>query len=250
MRKLLGLGSLCLLSLCFSAQAHAQGEYDFAGTITQNGKSGVSPEVNSPVKGFDAGGNSSFHVVATGYKHTTRANLYGKWNGEDSIETGLGLSGTTDNEIYPHQYIALDATGIRHLGATMDLWIGSIQQGEYMAIYGIKDLSAFGNSQDSWIASIDGGNTTNRLYDQATANNNGPIDFASNEADFQYSLDQYRYFAVTSTNGDVLLEDRTNSSIPSGSVTPEGSSLLLLLPGLIPVAIGLRRRQIVKSVEA
>jgi hypothetical protein len=64
-------------------------------------------------------------------------NLFSKYNGFGSDETGLGLASTTNNEIGKGQAIKLDFTSV--LNATGDryltLTIGSIQQGEGFTIY-------------------------------------------------------------------------------------------------------------------
>lgn len=271
LRKLLGLGSLCLLGLGLSAQAHAQA-FNFSvatpGAVTD---ATATPSGSSHIYYTGA---SSFHVTASGYISNqapppataalNRTQMYGK-TGSNHVETGLGLNNnTSDHEIGKRQYIAIDASSIG-INGSMQLWVGSIQLGEDMAIYGVNSLSSFGLSGDSdaakemaWVTSIDNGNTSSRLFNQLTAGAGGTaLNFPTQEAAFNYNLSDYQYFVVTATQADVILEDQTNYSIskrggggPGGLVTPEGSSLLLLLPGFIPVAVGLRRRKLAESVQA
>jgi hypothetical protein len=74
--------------------------------------------------------SSGLSVTATGYLNTSKPNnLFVKSDGAE--ETGLGLTGTADDEVGVGQYIYLDMSDLLSHGIDSGtLWIGSAQSGE------------------------------------------------------------------------------------------------------------------------
>jgi hypothetical protein len=81
---------------------------------------------------FTSGGITLSATASPGH------NLFGKTAGGD--ETGLGLTGTTDNEITPSTWVALTVPTVPP--SIMELvFLGSVQSGEIANIYFTTDLS-------------------------------------------------------------------------------------------------------------
>ncbi|MGH9450508.1 MAG: PEP-CTERM sorting domain-containing protein [Terriglobia bacterium] len=96
----------------------------FAGTITYN-FSGSDVTIPSP-SSFTSGGIT---ITAYGEVHGTNNKLYQKDDG--ASESGLGLDGTSNDEINPGQEIVLDLTNLISAGYTNGtLTLGSLQAGE------------------------------------------------------------------------------------------------------------------------
>ncbi len=122
-------------------------------------------------------------VKITAYGYNTSggtAALYGKNAGGD--ENGLGINGTTDNEIDRTHFVQLDLTNLIAAGATnVQILINSIQTGETYAIYGSNTLGSLGTL----------------LYSGTSKDDN--------KAFTMPGYPTYKYIAVIATSQNVLL---------------------------------------------
>lgn len=128
---------------------------------------------------------SGYSITAYGYRNGSPVDLFGKTAGGD--ENGLGLVGTTDFEIGGSAIILLDISQVQ--GAqSLQLSIGSVQQGEGYQIYGENQLNG---SKTLLVA--------------------GAID---NSFFSVPGFSQYNYIAVGAGNGDVLLDSVRIATAP------------------------------------
>jgi len=115
-------------------------------------------------------------------------------------ERGLGMTGTTTDEIQPGEFIQLDVSSLAAAGFTSgSLKLGSVQPGEGYKIC---------------VSNVAGIISTNCIT--------GHLDLTSVNVNFK----GYKYIDVTATTGDVLL---AKGFIP----IPEPPSLMLLSSGLL-----------------
>jgi hypothetical protein len=142
--------------------------------------------------------SNGYTIQATAFSGD-RDNLFIKTGAGD--EHGLGLTGTSDYEIQPGEFIQLDVSSLASAGfTTAALTLGSVQSGEgyQICVSNAPDT----NSGHCFTGNLDGSPVT--------------VHFGGG----------YNYIDITATTGDVL--------IATGLVaTPEPSSLMLLGSGLL-----------------
>ena len=181
--------------------------YNFDGCTSSNVCSG---SVGNTTASYTSNGQT---ITATGFSSPGH-DLFIKAAGGD--ESGLGIAGTSDNEIEPGSFIQLDLSNLAKAGATSgSLTLGSVQSGEG---YKICDSSSPGSNSGNCF--------TGSLNDTAFA-----ISFSKSAP----------FIDISSTTGDVLLSSASVNSDPSVD-TPEPSSIALLLLGLAGLAFIAKRR--------
>lgn len=117
--------------------------------------------------------------------------LYGKNDG--GIERGLGIAGTTNNEIDTYNFVQLDLSNLITSGATnVKMVVNSVQSGEKYNVYGSNTLGSIGTLLAS---NQTAGNTPFAIPGYPT----------------------YRYVSVRATYGDVLITS-VNATLPSGCI--------------------------------
>jgi hypothetical protein len=186
---------VCVAATCASAD-----------TVTFNFSSTTG---TSTTQSYTAGGLT---ITATG-----TSDLFFKNGGGD--ETGLGLVGTSQNEITPGQSITFDLSSLFSANiSSLSIALGSIQPGrsggpnEGGQVCGAGTCISFGPSQSGQLVDI------TSLFDAMKAANNGSL-------------------TVTATSGNVLVDE-----IQVTTTVPEPNSLLLLGSGVFAVAGAFRKR--------
>lgn len=151
---------------------------------------------------------SNSHTIKVTAFSTDSDHLYVKTGTGD--EHGLGLSGTSDYEIQPGEFIQFDLSNLASAGyTTANLTIGSVQTGEGYKICVSKVAGS--NSGKCFTGHLDGLPIT--------------VSFGGG----------YNYVDITATTGDVLVNGLV--------ATPEPSSLMLLGCGFLAL-VGLSLRKI------
>jgi len=147
-------------------------------------------------------------ITAYGYDLGKPDDLYGKNSGGD--EFGLGLMGESDHEIQDNSFIQLNMANVWALNPTsVQMSIGSVQNGEGYTIFGSNTLGVLGTSLE-------------------TGTLDAPASFT-----LVSNAKNYEYIGVEATMcGDVLLS--TVSANVSG--VPEPGSFALMGVGLIGMA--------------
>lgn len=208
--------------------------YTFGGIVNGSGPYTTDPRTLTAY-GYDSNQSS----VTGPLNLTATRDLYQKVSGFN--ETGLGLIGSPDHEISKVKTIALDfkkvldATG----STSVTLTIGSIQSGEGFAIYessspvvGINHSvntlvdAGVGGGNDSFGNLITSGKPYSHTFSTATK---GDVFYISAN------------FSPTNSN-DVLINSATVSYTSPPTTTPEPSTIVMALTGVI-AAIGYRRRR-------
>jgi hypothetical protein len=124
-------------------------------------------------------------------------------------------------------------------GAGLQAAIWDIIDGQYA----LGDTNVGSNSNTFYIGT--GTLATNAAYDQSIINDANADLLALTNAASAGTADGTLYQVnrnLMGANGQDMLTSNGGQG-PHGSSTPEGASLLMFLPGLIPVAVGLRRRR-------
>ena len=141
----------------------------------------------------------------------TATNLYDKHQGSD--ENGIGIAVQGDHEIDINQFIQIDVTKL-NLGQTISFGFGSDTTGtnpgsgttvnEGWQIYGSNTLGTLGTLISGWSCT---GNGSNNCEGDTT---------------FTIGSNLFKYYSVTSTNGDVLLTqfDADVSAVPLPGALP------------------------------
>jgi MYXO-CTERM domain-containing protein len=169
-----------------------------------------SGDVGSTTANYTSNGQT---ITATSFSSPGH-DLYIKTEGGD--ESGLGITGTSDNEIESGAFIQLDFSNLANAGATSGfLTLDSVQSGE-----GYKVCASSSAASDS------GTCLTGSLDDTAFA-----IDFSKSAP----------FIDISSTTGDVLVSSASVDS-PASVDTPEPSSMALALLGLAGLAFMAIRR--------
>jgi hypothetical protein len=165
-------------------------------------------------------GSTTANYTSDGYTITATAfsknnyDLYIKTDGGD--EHGLGMTGTSDDEIEPHEFIQLNVTNLFNAGATSGtLELGSVQSGEGYQIC---------------VSNVDGSDTGHCFK--------GNLDEKPITVNFGGGYD---YIDITATKGDVLI---SSLCVQTPTPTPEPSSLMLFGSGVLSL-VGLVRKRVI-----
>ncbi|MGH9343649.1 MAG: PEP-CTERM sorting domain-containing protein [Terriglobia bacterium] len=128
------LGALLAAIALFAAAPVFAGNitFDFGNCSTiSSAVTGCPGDLGTSSATFTAG---TFNVTATGYSSATATNnlfVKGPGTGAVGAEDGLGLTGTSENEINFGQYIYLDLTNLASQGVdSAVIGLGSLQSGE------------------------------------------------------------------------------------------------------------------------
>lgn len=173
----------------------------------------TSASANTITFDFSSATGTSTTAIFTGSDGTTisatgTSNLFFKTGGGD--ETGLGLAGTSQNEIGVGQSITFDLSSLFNKGVTdLTLGLGSVQSGEV------------GTACDDFGSCV-------------TFTASGTMDITGLFAEMQSKGDGT--LKITATSGNVLIDSLTATTIP------EPSSLLLLGTGVFAMAGAVRKK--------
>ena len=224
---------ICLASLVLLGASLAGASQ--AATYTWNfANSGNNGSVGSNMSSYFDSSNS-YSLTAYGYDTAnaspisgswntgalTNNNLYNKFSGVGSSETGLGLASKSDFEIDNNSFIQLDIQNLlnAHLN-NLTMTISSIQNTEGFSLWGSNALGTPGTFLTQYTNSGNPSSVDNILVP----------DFGT-----------YRYYSVSASSGNVLI---ANGLTGSSATTPEAGSIaglgsMITLGGLA----GLRRRK-------
>lgn len=240
--------ALVLLGLSMAAAGRADTTYtwNFA-TATSNGDTGLASAIyldNSrtyslPVHAYTTandGGTRSGNTWTTGSVTDVNYKLYNKYNSGASnpltdTETGLGLTVSSNgiqnnndggqHEIFPYSFVQLDVVALKTANLiSPTIMISSIQSNEGYYLWGSNSAGVPGTLLNTYINST--GADTNRIALPSYAT--------------------YRYFSVSATSGDVLLQNGFSAVKPSATATPEPGVVALLLGLSLPTGLLIRRR--------
>lgn len=169
-------------------------------------------------------GANTYSVTATGYKSATATdNLYVK-NGGTS-EFGLGLNGTSDNEINHGQYIYLDFSNLASHGVLSGtIGLGSVQSGEEGSICSTAAVGTPGTVCTNVGSS--GGDMGSLAVTWTAA-------------------DPFFDITVPEDKGNVLV--LSDLSVTPTSTTPEPASMALFGTGLLAFGLFFKRFQTAKA---
>jgi len=148
------LAPIALFAMSAMSQA-ADFTWNFAeaaGPVNAAHKAFTSTTVNGvdyvlTAYGFHAPSNAPALPTNTtnwNFNNATSVNLYEKYDGANSGETGLGLSGEGDHEIERNTFIQLDLVNLQHHLKDLTIFVGSLQQGEGFDIWGSNTLGTPG----------------------------------------------------------------------------------------------------------
>ncbi len=195
-----------------------------AGAISFNFSTPANTNLGSYTYSF-ASTPSGYNVTAYGFEDGKTNNLYVK--NEGSTENGLGLTGQDDSEIDCQGLVVLDISSLSSATA-LQLEIDSVSRGEDFAVYGLTSSAFSGGSKEPTL-------TGNPLV---TGGSSLDGDFFSVP-----NFANYKYLAVTATEGNVLLEGLTANITGVGALaaTPEPATMGFVGLGLIAFALSGRR---------
>jgi len=162
-------------------------------------------------------GTSAVYGPITAYGFTfagVATDLYSKFGGVGSSETGLGIAGTLDNEITPTTVVQLSG-----LGDPFTLTMGSTQSVEGFDVYGSNTLGTRGAELYSYITPGIDPFTTGSL-----------------------SSNGYSFISITADPRSGGSQNVVLDSLTTTTTTPEPSSLLLLGTGILAAAGVVRRK--------
>jgi hypothetical protein len=143
------------------------------------------------------------NAAATGYSSTgVTTNLYFKNFGGN--ETGLGLAGSSDNEISGTGFVQFGLNNSIFAGNRVMIILGSVGAGESYSVYG----SNVAGTQGTLLGSGSSRNTTFTLP----------------------TVQPYQYVSVSASKGDVLVQGIQTAASKS---VPEPGTLSLLLTGML-----------------
>ena len=201
---------LTLLGVCAASAGTVS--YDFSTPANTNLGSYTSTFASTP---------SGYSITAYGFENGKTNNLYAKNEGSDS---GLGLAGQNDFEIDDSGLVVLDISSLSS-ATTLQLEIDSVERGEGFAVYGLTSSAFSGGSKDPTLpgkALVTGGSSLN-----------GDFFSVPNFAN-------YKYLAVTATEGNVLVEGLTANIAGVGALaaTPEPATLGFVGLALIGLSLG------------